>query len=502
VSRALISRQQESIVQEFVARKEAGLPLDAQTIRLAAAAAGTNERTLYRWIEQGTAQRKQRDRFTAGAKVLELYFACTGNASLAYVKCLASPRTFGLKKVPDLRTFQRAINRELSPGERAYAAKGEKGRRNHRVYTPINALYRNHMVIADHTKLKIKVIPTGLSKELMNPWLTLFQDEFSRGIRAAIVSLRPDSGDVAAGLRTTILGNPKVGPFCGLPDMFRFDNGTEFLATSIAETAATLGIAAVPCRPYSPHEKGKIERLNRTIKQEFLADKPLVAGPRKADGRLYGSYPAGAMHQVEFEAELEAWVFDYNHKRAQSVLGGLTPVEAWEADVAPIRMPADADLIWLGTQRVTRTIQKSGLQIHNRFYVAPELSGRGGEKVDVFSVRNDPRWVWVQLGKEFVCKADWVESMDSDQLKVFHTDRKASEKRASSIRREVSLKQRAATARKRAEEIDKDMGTERPPASSTSSRTPKRPAAGSHRRAGSLARRNERLGIKRKEKRT
>jgi len=65
-------------------------------------------------------------------------------------------------------------------------------------------------------------------------------------------------------------------------------NGLEFAAEGLAAVAATLGIRIVPAPHHTPHLKGKIERLNRTVAQDFLCTLPFYTdGPRDAAGRLY-----------------------------------------------------------------------------------------------------------------------------------------------------------------------------------------------------------------------
>ena len=60
------------------------------------------------------------------------------------------------------------------------------------------------------------------------------------------------------------------------------DNGAPFANAWLARTCAVLGIRLVHSKPYSPQGRGKQERLNRYIREAFLAE----ADPRRASSRF------------------------------------------------------------------------------------------------------------------------------------------------------------------------------------------------------------------------
>jgi putative transposase len=56
----------------------------------------------------------------------------------------------------------------------------------------------------------------------------------------------------------------------------------------VTRAAGELGCAALPTAPYSPHQKGKIERFHRTIGEGLIATlSHYTGGPRQANGKLY-----------------------------------------------------------------------------------------------------------------------------------------------------------------------------------------------------------------------
>ena len=87
----------------------------------------------------------------------------------------------------------------------------------------------------------------------------------------------------------------------GLPEVFYCDNGAPFANAWLARTCAVLGIRLVHSQPYSPQGRGKQERLNRYIREAFLAEathhgiESLGAAERpvRRVGRA-GRQPAGA----------------------------------------------------------------------------------------------------------------------------------------------------------------------------------------------------------------
>src|SRR5258707_1882043 len=58
----------------------------------------------------------------------------------------------------------------------------------------------------------------------------------------------------------------------GVPDVLYCDNGAPFSNAWLARTCGVLGIRLVHPKPYSPQGRGKQERLNRYVREAFLAE--------------------------------------------------------------------------------------------------------------------------------------------------------------------------------------------------------------------------------------
>lgn len=58
----------------------------------------------------------------------------------------------------------------------------------------------------------------------------------------------------------------------GIPDQLYTDRGSPFIAAPLARTCAVLGIRLIHSQPYRPQGRGKQERLNRVIRDNFVLE--------------------------------------------------------------------------------------------------------------------------------------------------------------------------------------------------------------------------------------
>ena len=106
----------------------------------------------------------------------------------------------------------------------------------------------------------------------------------------------------------------------GVPDEVLTDNGKVFTGRFSLRPVEVLfdricrenGITHRLTAPASPTTTGKIERFHRTLRVEFLA------------GRVFDDLPTA-------QAELDAWVADYNTDRPHQAIGMATPAERFTA---------------------------------------------------------------------------------------------------------------------------------------------------------------------------
>jgi putative transposase len=353
-----------------------------------------------------------------------------------------------------LRALQRAFAREMSAGTRAALAGGEQARRQREVYLTRGHVPRNQVWELDHKELPILVLPPrGPARK---PWLTNVVDCGTRALIGWAIALQPTSGVVLTALRMALVHEPDRGPFGAVPALVRVDGGLEFSAAAVADALNALCVATDRLPPYQPHLKGKVERLHRTMEQTLLTTLPgYTKGPRDAAGRLYGPLRDDARSRAEAEHEqvgpwrLERfcgrfadWVTWYNQERAHSQLGGRTPVQAWNDDPFALRRIPAQTLRHLLLAEAERTVHADGVHLGGLAYIAPELHGRRGQKVEIRYMPHDDRFVEVFIAGQHLCTAYPQGHLTPEQAEAFraHARQEAAEVRR--IRRRVASRAR------------------------------------------------------------
>jgi putative transposase len=146
----------------------------------------------------------------------------------------------------------------------------------------------------------------------------------------------------------------------GVPNVLYADNGAPFSNAWLARTCAVLGVRLVHSQPYSPQGRGKQERLNRYIREAFLAE-----------ATHQGIDSMDQLNDLFF-----AWAEQVANQRAHAETGQ-APISRFEAGGPPRQ--ADAGLLreafrWSVTRKVTRTatVPLEG----NSYAVDPALTGR------------------------------------------------------------------------------------------------------------------------------
>jgi putative transposase len=146
----------------------------------------------------------------------------------------------------------------------------------------------------------------------------------------------------------------------GLPEVLYADNGAPFSNAWLARTCAVLGIRLVHSKPYSPQGRGKQERLNRYIREAFLAE-----------ATHQGIDSLDALNDL-----FTGWAEQVCNRRTHAETGQ-APIERFE-QAGPHRA-VEPDRLreafrWSVTRRVTRTatVPLEG----NSYGVDPALVGR------------------------------------------------------------------------------------------------------------------------------
>ena len=140
-------------------------------------------------------------------------------------------------------------------------------------------------------------------------YLSTVLDDFSRyiiawklctGMTAEDVTATLDLALKASGLdRATVVHRPRL----------LSDNGSSYVSADLAKWLDRQDMDHVRGAPYHPMTQGKIERWHQTLKNRILLENYYLPG--------------------DLEAEIGAFVADYNHLRYHESLGNLTPADVY-----------------------------------------------------------------------------------------------------------------------------------------------------------------------------
>jgi putative transposase len=92
----------------------------------------------------------------------------------------------------------------------------------------------------------------------------------------------------------------------GKPKAIRCDNGPEYISRNIMEWAAKQRISLEHIQPGKPQQNAYIERYNRTVRYDWLAQ-----------------YLFNSIEEVQEHAT--RWLWTYNNERPNMAIGGITP---------------------------------------------------------------------------------------------------------------------------------------------------------------------------------
>lgn len=222
-------------------------------------------------------------------------------------------------------------------------------------------------------------------------YLQTIVDDKSRLITGSRFTLSDDTASFMSLMKGAVITY-------GAPAKLYVDNGGAYRNSQLATACAQVGtvIAHAPVRDGAA--KGKIERLNRTIRTKFLSTMSEDCG----------------LTLDELNGKLAAWVVEYNSTEHSST--GRKPIDVWAEASAGVRRvdPRKADEMF--RFRVKRTVANdSTIRLEKVLFDVP--MGHAGERVEVIY---EPGIAQV-----------WVAFDDGgDPVRVHRTDKVANGRRA------------------------------------------------------------------------
>ena len=90
--------------------------------------------------------------------------------------------------------------------------------------------------------------------------------------------------------------------------MIRCDNGPEYVSHTVQQWATRRGISLAFIQPGKPQQNACVERFNRTVRYDGLAQQLFVT-------------------IAEVQDAATEWLWTYNNERPTMALGGITPAQ-------------------------------------------------------------------------------------------------------------------------------------------------------------------------------
>lgn len=151
----------------------------------------------------------------------------------------------------------------------------------------------------------------------------------------------------------------------GIPGRLYTDNASYFKNPTVLRIGARLGIKVMYCTPYSPNQKGKIERFFRTMRDQFLSCL------NKDD-----KYTLDRLNQL-----MLLWIEQDYHHRTHSSLGK-SPLTAWLEKGVRVRFPDTENIDKDFLSEKKRLVRKDGtFSLNSTFYEVDSVYA--GKKVNV-----------------------------------------------------------------------------------------------------------------------
>ncbi|MGW3938398.1 Mu transposase C-terminal domain-containing protein [Streptomyces phaeochromogenes] len=365
-------------------------------VRTVAAAFTVHWRTVRRWMDNadthnGAYTPQGRRHFTLTPAMHEALVRWNGNAAATYRELVADG-IFSRPPRVSQATFYRAVDRELTPGQRAALKGGEAARRRHDVHALRPHGNRNDVWETDHVEASVNVNVDGRRSK---PWITWFIDHATAVICGlAITPHQPSQDAILAAARDAILCTDHHRPFGGIPRKIRTDRGRDFLGKCVDEAFKKFGTELIVLPPYSPHLKGTVESINGAAKHMLFKGLPGYAHtPRSRRDRR--GQPLWALEELldyeTFVTIVLNWVDWWNNDHTIARLHRRTPAQAWQADLTPIDTldPGDLHTYTLTDGGPPLKITSKGVRWNSAYYVGKWMHGHGsaGEMV---RLRHEP----------------------------------------------------------------------------------------------------------------
>lgn len=253
----------------------------------------------------------------------------------------------------------------------------------------------------------------------------------------------------------------------GVPEALKMDNGRDYTSERVAHALVGLGIEPKFSAPFSPWEKGNVERLFRSFSHGLLELLPGYLGHNVAEAQEIRARQAfserlfkkNAVIEVkltaaDFQHFLNRWCTEYYAHRPHKGLDGATPFQRRAALNSTIRQIADPRALDLllaeGGQRV---VGKKGIRIDGLTYISADLATLVKEPVRVLKDDNDLGRIVVYHNDAFVCVAECPEVAGVSRQEIAIEAKARQSKAAQAAQRELKAQARKIDTRQLVQDV-------------------------------------------------
>ncbi|WP_420132624.1 DDE-type integrase/transposase/recombinase [Rhodopseudomonas sp.] len=250
-------------------------------------------------------------------------------------------------------------------------------------------------------------------------------DVYSRRL-IATVSKTPRAAAVGLLIRKAIIA-------WGVPERIKTDNGSDFVARTTQRLFAALGIDHETSAPFSPEQKGHVERAIGTLQRGLMrtlegfighsvADRKVIENRKAFSARLGESAEdmfEVALSAADLQRRLDAWCQDVYANAPHAGLKGKTPFAVAAMSAGGIRRIEDLRALDMLLAPVAgkdglRVVTKTGLRINDTHYIGGFLTV--GETVLVRMDEADMgrAYVFAQDGETYLGEAIAPELLGID----------------------------------------------------------------------------------------
>jgi transposase InsO family protein len=222
----------------------------------------------------------------------------------------------------------------------------------------------------------------------------------------------------------------------GVPEAVKIDNGRDYASRRVQRALTALEIDARFSQPFSPWEKGNIERAFRTFSHGLLELLPGFSGHNVAEAQALRDAESFAdrmfkkggtvelrMTAAELQNFCDRWCIDLYEHRPHAGLKNRTPFELAASLRTPVRRIEDLRALDLLLAEApdndgVRVVGKKGVKLGGHWFIAPELAGLIRQPVRVLFDEADAGRVVVYHQGAFACVAECPELLGVSRKEI------------------------------------------------------------------------------------